>query len=1146
MMKRLAAALLATTMLTAPELVRAEPITIAIASTVGVELAAGSVAAAVATTALSIGVSVGISLVASSLKSSAPADAAQTSASGTDLSVQYGAALPRSAHMGPGASGGHHVYTNVWGDNNDNLQCVFVVGDGQHGKLTALQYNGVNCTLPSGGLTHGVGYALPEFIGTGAVAGNQFVIVTYYSGRYDQTADPDLVAHSNPVGRWTTDHRGAGVAYLCVQQTYWENLSLTGVPQVLIETEGLVLYDPRHDDTNGGSGPQRWGSIDTYTPSANPAVQEYNFRRGVTINGQRILGMTMSPVNLILQMYFTAMNDNDAPIPLAAGGTEPRYQCSINITDDRANSDVLASIRASTAGWSLERGGQFGPISGLPQTVISAEAFTDDDMIVGEKATFTKWRSRSDIVTAVYGQFSDPTQFWAAAAFPMRSDPADDTTIGERISKSIDLTQVYSSSQAQRIAESERRRTLQQGQGTATLPAKWIGTQPGDWLTYNSARHGSMTVLVTGVALDTKRQVVTITYERISNTVYSWTTAGELFPPDVGDGGASGFIIMFATGMTAVGINIPGDGGLVTPGIQFSWDPIVDPSVDQIDFEIRKVGDTAVLPFTADFPSAGSAVCSGQGIQAATNYEYRHKLYTTPVRDTPWSAWLTVMSGTDHIVPHSLTSIPGDVALASFEAGLKQYVATYLSDALAEVDRIEQLIASMAAEQEANNWLDLQDQKGADVRIVDQVSTLTGGKTWRGDWSPTALYAPNDMVHYVPDDLLYATDVAVTVTEPPAPPWVVQPSIARVASAWTTFAGPDFAAAQTSDMIEARFMTDGAGNDLPHSISVATISNRWQAFAGADYAAAASSDTLEARFFTDGGINDLPGAKSVATINTQWNTFAGPTGASSATHSNIIASINGTSSSIAGSTTAAATIDGRLSASWVITADVNNYISGLKFYSTGSTSNFTVIADQFLIAKPGVGGGSPQPVFAVGTTGGTGKLVLRGDMIADGTITAGAIVAGTIQAYHLAAETVDTAHISGGAITIANSVTLGGLVTGNATGAEKTIMSFTLSIPNTINGSAIPILAQAGAVFQIGNAGGAGITAFLKVNGAVIDQASLPSTSGNVARFSFSGTANVTGNGGTVNASVSLSMTTGGSSDLAAPPGNLGAFAFKR
>ena len=43
-------------------------------------------------------------------------------------------------------------------------------------------------------------------------------------------------------------------------------------------------------------------------------------------------------------------------------------------------------------------------------------------------------------------------------------------------------------------------------------------------------------------------------------------------------------------------------------------------------------------------------------------------------------------------------------------------------------------------------------------------------------------------------------------------------------------------------------------------------------------------------------------------------------------------------------------------------------------------------ADQFIVAQPGVE--ALKPVFAVGTIGGVARVTIRGDMYADGTITA--------------------------------------------------------------------------------------------------------------------------------------------------------------
>lgn len=1016
-MKRLVALLLASSCLVPVSTpARAEPISAAIGLTAFLSgtLGLGAVGATIGGAIVGVGIAAGVQVITSAIQGRQTTGESQAeSASGTQLSVQYGAALARAAQMGPGATGGHHVYTNVSnsspGATNDVLQCVFVIGDGQHGKLTRLRYNGKDCTLPPDAGPDG--YVIPEFVVDDI---HPKVVIRYFKGTYDQAADAQLIARANPAGRWTEAHRGRGVCYLSIDQIYHEELQLTGIPSVQIETEGLVLYDPRKDSTNGGSGPHRWGQPNTYEPSANPAIQEYNFRRGVLVNGQRLLGMQISPVNLILAMYVAAANINDEPVPLAAGGTEPRYRCSVNISDDRANSNVLDTLRNATAGFVLERGGQFGPIPGTAQIPITALAFSEADMVVGERSRFSKHRSRTDLVTSVHGRFCDPAAFWEAASFPAREDPADDAAIGEKIAKDLDLTQVFSSSQAQRIAESERRRSLQQGQGTCVLPAKWIGVQPGDWLPFNSEKHGAMTVLVTAHALDTARHLVTISYERIANSVYSWTTAGELYPPDVGTPAAAGALILEAQEMVATGVNIPGDGGLVTPGIHFAWDPIMDPSVDQIDFEVRKVGDTTLLPFTAEFPSSGTAVMSGHGIAAATHYEYRHKLFTSPLRDTPWTAWVPVMSGTQHIVPNALISIPGDVELASFEAGLRDYVGTQLSTSFAEVDRLEQLIASLAADQEAQNRLELIDQKNADVRIVSQISTLAGGgKTWRGTYSPTTRYNPDDMVMHA--GMTYYTPQVVKGIAPPAPPWIEAMTVARISQEWRTFAGEDGAAAQTSDSIEARF----GSATLP--ISLATVIANWSAFAGPDYAAAQSSDSIEARF----GAPTLP--KSVATISNEWTAFAGPAGATAATHQQLIAALDGSSVVIDGRATAAALVNGKLVGTWQVSIDANGYVSGIKAYNDGATSQFVVLADTFLVAKPGVGGAAPAPIFTVGSVaGGANKMVLRGDMIADGTITAPAIVAGAITSNKIAADSIVTSHLRADSATYNRGYTYSG------------------------------------------------------------------------------------------------------------------------
>lgn len=72
-----------------------------------------------------------------------------------------------------------------------------------------------------------------------------------------------------------------------------------------------------------------------------------------------------------------------------------------------------------------------------------------------------------------------------------------------------------------------------------------------------------------------------------------------------------------------------------------------------------------------------------------------------------------------------------------------------------------------------------------------------------------------------------------------------------------------------------------------------------------------------------------------------------------------------------------------------IAVNLNGQVVGLvQLDGTSAGSNFTVVADKFLVAQPGAAGGDPIPVFTIANVGGTPKLAFRGDMYADGTITA--------------------------------------------------------------------------------------------------------------------------------------------------------------
>lgn len=97
----------------------------------------------------------------------------------------------------------------------------------------------------------------------------------------------------------------------------------------------------------------------------------------------------------------------------------------------------------------------------------------------------------------------------------------------------------------------------------------------------------------------------------------------------------------------------------------------------------------------------------------------------------------------------------------------------------------------------------------------------------------------------------------------------------------------------------------------------------------------------------------------------------------------------------------AASIDG-IEGRFGVAINTNGQVVGLiQLDGSAAGSNFTVVADKFQVAQPDAAGGTPVPVFTIANVGGTNKLVLRGDMIADGTLTAAKLNAASIATLYI-------------------------------------------------------------------------------------------------------------------------------------------------
>lgn len=215
-----------------------------------------------------------------------------------------------------------------------------------------------------------------------------------------------------------------------------------------------------------------------------------------------------------------------------------------------------------------------------------------------------------------------------------------------------------------------------------------------------------------------------------------------------------------------------------------------------------------------------------------------------------------------------------------------------------------------------------------------------------------------------------------------------------------------------------------------------------------------------------------------------------------------------TDASVTAVATAVAGVDDFVAAMYSLTLDVDGYVTGFSSTNNGTTSLFQVVADKFVVAKPGVSGGAAIAVFEIGTHNGVASIGVSGNLYLDGTITANFIAANAIQTVHLSATSVTAAKMAVGSITAANAAldalavkTLniqGNAVTvpqvtsfsGNTSGSLATLCSFNMSIDTTgISGATITIyaiacLAGAGA----SNPASAGLNSTLTINGSTVSQ----------------------------------------------------------
>lgn len=539
------------------------------------------------------------------------------------LETEYGADLVRSVALGYVATAGHHIFRNASGKGNRLVRDVYVVSHFRITDIPRIKFEGEWVDLAS----------LPTHPQFGKeINSNTFAKV--YFGTMTQTADADLIARSNPAGRWTADHRGAGVAYVIITSNL--NREFTSPFKPLFEVKGAPLYDWRKDSTVGGSGTHRWNDQNTWEFSENPVVQQYNLERGIFNGTQKMVGKGVPASRLPLSQWSLAANICDEIVDGI-----PRYRSSLIATSGANvthNTNMEPLLEACAGSWVERVDGEY-PIAGAERAV----AFTiTDDALVREAAHRVSLKSpRVELINTVASQFPSPESFYEMVPGANRVDTAALAEDGEILASSIPYDAVIYSKQVDRLADIAIRAARYQGNAEITIRPEYLDyVKPGQWMRWNSAKYGDITWQILTVSLGPLRQGgarnITMSLKEIAPGVFD-PTAYTNDPPGPPVTGVPDYLAEVQNFVATPNL-VQGSTGTTLPGVRLTWTPIDDVTVTSVQIEYNPISQPTVI-FKKIVGADVSSVQIVEGLTSSTQWRVRTILITDPARPVAYSAY---------------------------------------------------------------------------------------------------------------------------------------------------------------------------------------------------------------------------------------------------------------------------------------------------------------------------------------------------------------------------------------------------------------------------------------------------------------------------------------------------------------------------
>lgn len=369
------------------------------------------------------------------------------------------------------------IFANTTGDGNKELTRLVALHGREIDEILGFRIDDTNVTI-------GIDIAGAA----GPVTGGTFedvMVIDSRLGTLTQTAIADLVARY-PTLWLSGSHRARGWSLLYTRMTLesGNNAYQNGIPQNMrFLCNGMKVYDPRLDDTNGGTGPQRFDDDTTWTFSDNPALCLSDFLRfenvGFSEDNERI--------DWPLCIIAADICDEQVAVPTPPA-LQKRYTCNFTFLSTVQREQVKEMLETAMMGRTVFSQGVWKMWAGAP--LVADVTLTEANMTEGGSVQVQATSGSAERYNRVRGKFVDPSRNFTANAYPEQRNAAFEAADNGPKYQVFDVNTSNTSFEAQRDAIFKLRQSRQQR--IVVFPGNWscFRIQPGTVVNLDIAELG--------------------------------------------------------------------------------------------------------------------------------------------------------------------------------------------------------------------------------------------------------------------------------------------------------------------------------------------------------------------------------------------------------------------------------------------------------------------------------------------------------------------------------------------------------------------------------------------------------------------------------------------------------------------------------